>query len=128
MSSCLQLKLKVIHNVNFFIIKKPKKLGSLTYGTCKKNHRIRFLMQLYASRNICFLYIITFLDSLLEGLQEFPTLKQFISLDIGLKCILSDYNKGHIIRELRTRDCTAMLSLQVFGSLPCSVENRMHFL
>jgi hypothetical protein len=38
-------------------------------------------MQLYASRNIHFLYIITFLDSLLEGLQEFPTLKQFLSLD-----------------------------------------------
>ena len=81
-----------------FFIKKPKKLGSLTYGTCiKKIHIIRFLMQLYASRNIHFLYIITFLDSLLEGLQEILTLKQFVSLDIGLKCIISDYNQGHII-------------------------------
>ena len=44
-------------------------------------------MQLYASRNIHFLNVITFLDSLLEGLQEFPTLKQFVSLDIELKCI-----------------------------------------
>jgi hypothetical protein len=60
-------------------------------------------MQLYASRNIHFLYIITFLDSLLEGLQEFPALKQFVSLDIGLKCIISDYNHGHIIWELRTQ-------------------------
>ena len=60
-------------------------------------------MQLYASRNIHFLYIITFLDSLLEGLQECPTLKQITSLEIGLKCIISDYNQGHIIRELRTR-------------------------
>ncbi len=60
-------------------------------------------MQLYASRNIHFLYIITFLESLLEGLQEFSTLKQIISLEIELKCIISDYNQGHIIRELRTR-------------------------
>ena len=62
-----------------------------------------FLMQLYASKYICFLYIITFLDSLLEGLQGFPTLKQIVSLNIGLKCIISDDNQGHIIRELRTR-------------------------
>jgi hypothetical protein len=41
-----------------------------------KNHIIRFLMQLYASKYIFFLYIITFLDSLLEGLQGVPTLKQ----------------------------------------------------
>jgi hypothetical protein len=81
-----------------------KNLGNLTYGTCiKKIHKIRFLMQLYASRNIHFLYVITFLDSLLEGLQEFPTLKQFVSLKIGLKCIISDYNQGPIIWELRTR-------------------------
>jgi hypothetical protein len=41
---------------------------------------------------------------LLVGLQEFPTSKQFVSLDIiGLKCIISDYNQGHIIWELRTR-------------------------
>jgi hypothetical protein len=37
-----------------------------------------------------------------EGLQEFPILKQIISLDIGQKCIISDYNQGHIIRELHT--------------------------
>ena len=49
-------------------------------------------MQLYASRNIHFLYIITFLDSLLEGLQECPTFKQIISHEIGQKCIISDYN------------------------------------
>jgi hypothetical protein len=55
-------------------------------------------MQLYASK-----YVITFLDSLLEGLQGFPTLKQIVSLNIGLKCIISDYNQGHIIRELRTQ-------------------------
>jgi hypothetical protein len=40
---------------------------------------------------------------LLEGLQGFPTLKQIVSLNIGLKRIISDYNQGHIIRELRTR-------------------------
>jgi hypothetical protein len=88
----------------FFYIKKPQKLGSLTYGTCiKKNHIIRFLMQLYASRNNHCLYIITFLDSMLEELQELPTLKQILSFDIGPKYIISDYNQGHIIWELRTR-------------------------
>jgi hypothetical protein len=61
-------------------------------------------MQIYASKYIFFLYIITFLDSLLEGLQGFPTLKQIVSLNIGLKRIISDYNQGHIIRELRTHD------------------------
>jgi hypothetical protein len=60
-------------------------------------------MQLYASKYIRFLYIITFLDSLVKGLQGFPTLKQIVSLNIGLKSIISDYNQGHIIRELRTR-------------------------
>jgi len=77
----------------------------------KKNHIIRFLMQLYASKHIRFLYIITFLDSLLKGLQGFPTLKQIVSLNIGLKSIISDYNQGHIIRELRTRgrDVTKVL-------------------
>jgi len=40
---------------------------------------------------------------LLKGLQGFPTLKQIVSLNIGLKSIISDYNQGHIIRELRTR-------------------------
>jgi hypothetical protein len=60
-------------------------------------------MQLYASRNIYFLYMITFLDLLLGGLQELPTL-QIISLEIGIKCIISDYNKGNIIRELRIWD------------------------
>jgi hypothetical protein len=60
-------------------------------------------MQLNASKYIRFLYIITFLDSLLEGLQGYPTLKQIVSLNIELKRIISDYNQGHIIRELRTR-------------------------
>ena len=60
-------------------------------------------MQLYASKYNHFLYIITFLDSLLEGLQGFPRLKQIVSLNIGLKRIISDYNQNHIIRELRTR-------------------------
>ena len=60
-------------------------------------------MQLYASKYICFLYIITFLDSLSEGLQGFPTLKQIVSFNIRLKRIISDYNQGRIIRELRTR-------------------------
>ena len=61
-------------------------------------------MQLYASKYNHFLYIITFLDSLLEGLQGFPRLKQIVSLNIGLKRIISDYNQDHIIRELRTRE------------------------
>jgi hypothetical protein len=68
-----------------------------------KNHIIRFLMQLYASKYIHFLHIITILDSLLEGLQGFPTLKQTVPLNIGLKRIIRDYNQGHIIWELRTR-------------------------
>jgi hypothetical protein len=62
-------------------------------------------MQLYASKYIRFLYIFTFLDSLLEGLQGFSTLKQIVPFNIGLKRIISDYNQGHIIRELRTRGC-----------------------
>jgi hypothetical protein len=41
---------------------------------------------------------------LVKGLQGFPTLKQIVSLNIGLKSIISDYNQGHIIWELRTRD------------------------
>ena len=68
-------------------------------------------MQLYASKYIRFLYIITFLDSLVKGLQGFLTLKQIVSLNIGLKSIISDYNQGHIIRELRTQ----ALSLQQFS-------------
>ena len=35
-------------------------------------------MQLYTSRNIHFLYIVIFLDSLLEVLQDFTTLKQIL--------------------------------------------------
>ena len=54
-------------------------------------------MQLYAIWNIHFMYLITFLDSLLEGLREFLTLKQIKSLKVGLKCIISDYNQGYII-------------------------------
>jgi hypothetical protein len=67
-------------------------------------------MQLYASRNIHFLYIITFLDSLLEGLQEFPTLEQLVSLNIRLKCIISDYNQCHIIRKLHTQGVATNIS------------------
>ena len=58
---------------------------------------------------ICFqkysfsIYVFTFFDSLLEELQEFPTLKHIISLEIGLNCIITYYNRGHIVRELRTR-------------------------
>lgn len=44
------------------------------------------------------------MDSLLEGLHEFPTLKQFVSLNIGLKYIISDYNQIHIILELCTQE------------------------
>ena len=68
-------------------------------------------MQLYASKHIHFLYIITFLDSLLKGLQGFPTLKQIVSLNIGLKSIISDYNQGHIIRELRTQGVHLLFSI-----------------
>lgn len=80
----------------------------MAYGTYifLLTHIIKFLMKLHAPWFIQFWYINTFLDSLLEGLQEFPTLKQTISLEIGLKCIISDYNKGHIIRELCTRGHT----------------------
>ena len=60
-------------------------------------------MQLYASRYIHLPYINICLDSLLEGLQDFPTLKQVVSLEIGLQCTISDYNRGHIIRELCTQ-------------------------
>jgi hypothetical protein len=75
-------------------------LASLT--CIKRTHRIRFGMQLYASRNIHSLCIIHFLESLLEGLQDFPTFEQIISLKIELKCLISDDNRGHIIQELQT--------------------------
>jgi len=61
-------------------------------------------MLLLSSKNIHFIYIITFLDSLLNELQEFSTLQQTISFEIGLKCIISDYNVSHIIWELLTWD------------------------
>jgi hypothetical protein len=74
-------------------------------------------MQLYGSRNNHFLYIITFLDSLLEELQELPTLKEIVSFGIGPKYIISDYNQGHIIWELRTRGSMRILQLlRVLGS------------
>ena len=76
-------------------------------------------MQFYASQYIHFLYIITFLDSLLEGLQGFPTLKQIVSLNIGLKHIISDYNQDHIIQELRTR-ANIELEIPMVGLfIPC---------
>ena len=84
---------------------KAQKVESLTCGTCiKKNHMIMFLMQLYASRNIHFLYIITFLISLLKELQVFPTLKKILSLKIRLRCIISDNNEVHIARELGSQE------------------------
>ena len=71
-------------------------------------------MQLYALRNIHFLYIIPFWDSLVEGPRDFPTLKQIILLEIGLKCIIGDYNQGHIIHELHTWGILMLLNgLQV---------------
>ena len=74
-------------------------MGGLAYATCiKKTHIIKLIILLYASRNIHFLYKIALLEFLLEGLQEFPTLKQITSLPIGLKCIVSGHNEGHIIR------------------------------
>ena len=98
-------------------------LGSLTYGTCiKTNHINSFLMQLYASRNIHFLYIITFLHSLLEGLQKLPTLKQIVSLNIGLKFVISYYGQGHIIQDL----CTLVYTLYIdFKNAICSID-RLH--
>ena len=47
-------------------------------------------MQLNSFKNIHFLCIGTYLDFLLGELQEFPTLKQIISREIELKCIISD--------------------------------------
>ena len=82
-------------------IEKPKKLGTLANATCiLKNHIISLKKYLYASRNIQFLYIITSLDSLLKRLQEFPT--YIISHEIVLKCIISNYNRGHKSQELPT--------------------------
>ena len=60
-------------------------------------------MQLYASSNIQIMYIITFVDSLLEVLQGFPTLKQIVSLNIGVKCNINAYNKGHLMWKSHTR-------------------------
>jgi len=60
-------------------------------------------MPLLSLKNIHFMYIITFFDSLLKGLQEFPTFKQIIFFEIGLKCFKSDYNQGHILWELHIR-------------------------
>jgi hypothetical protein len=58
-----------------------KKLGSLTYGTyTQRTHILRFLERLYGLGSMQFLYIIIFLDSLLEVLQEFPTLKKIYHL------------------------------------------------
>jgi hypothetical protein len=51
----------------------------------KKIHLIRFFMQSYASKYVHFLYIITFLDSLLEGLQA---LEESLSITTG-RCDLA---------------------------------------
>jgi hypothetical protein len=87
-------------------------------------------MQLYASKYIRFLYIIIFLDSLLEGLQGFLILKQIVSLNIGVKNIISEYNQGHIIRELRTRDRdmpTLVIGVVVIDVLPPSGKTMIAF-
>ena len=68
----------------------------------KINHTTKILMQLYASKNINFVHIITFFNSLLKKLQKIFTLKKYISFEIGLKCIISEYNQGYIIQELCT--------------------------
>ncbi len=68
--------------------------------------KLGYLMQLYASRNIHSLYIYIYIyifAFLVRRATRGPTSKQITSLEIGLKCIRSDYNHGHIIRELRTR-------------------------
>lgn len=64
-------------------------------------------MQLLSSKIfILYIYMSTFLDSLLKGPQDFSTLIQIIFLEIGLKYIISDYNQGHIIWELHTQGST----------------------
>ena len=84
-----------------------------------KTQEIRFLVQLYhASRNI--LYMIISLDSMLGGIQESPTLKQIISLEIGLICIISDNKQGRILHELRT---WALNVLHLFGCSISSLES-----
>lgn len=62
-----------------------------------------FKMQLYSSNYICFLCLLTFLGSSFKVLQGFPTLTQIVSLNIGLKPIISMGNQGHPIWELQTR-------------------------
>ena len=58
-------------------------LGNLAYGiyNIRKNciyiYIYSFMMQLYDSRNIHFVYVFTF--SLLEGLQVFPTFPTYIT-------------------------------------------------
>jgi len=70
--------------------KSPQNLASsLSYDACmKKIHTIRFLMLLLSSKNIHFIHIVIFLDSLVNGLQEWSILKQVLSLEIGLECII----------------------------------------
>ena len=61
-------------------------------------------MQIYAL-NIFISYIIPVLECLLEGLQELSALKETSTHGIGSKRIKSDYNRGHITRQLRTGGC-----------------------
>ena len=68
----------------------------------KINHITKILMQLYASKNIYFVHTIIYLNSLLDKLQKFLTLKKYILLEIGLKRIIFGYNQGYIIQELCT--------------------------
>lgn len=69
----------------------------------KNSYKEGFSIQLYVSTNIHVLYMNTCLDPLSEGLHDFPTLKQILSLDIGIKCIMNDYNQRHITRELHNQ-------------------------
>ena len=65
MLGCIFIKKKNLHNVFIIYI--------YTY-----NHIIRFSIQLHDLRKTLFLYIVIFLDSLLETLQDFPTLKKVL--------------------------------------------------
>ena len=53
-------------------------------------------------RIFIFVHTIIYLNSLLEKLQKFLTLKIYILLEIGLKRIIFGYNQGYIIQELCT--------------------------
>ena len=85
---------------------------------------------LYASQNLHFLYIITFLDSFLEGLQEFLALEQIISLEIGLddynQIGIKDHNHAHIIQELHTREQVCMNRFSVTKPKCATIQLSNH--